>query len=65
MITREKNRDEFFTKIWKGVKGLWKVLKPQSRLPISWVDSDDKDLDEWSYLKEDGYDAGSASDSIL
>lgn len=62
IITRDKKRDKFFTKMWKGVKGLWKVLKPQRRLPIYWVESDNDSPSEWSDIEEDGDDAGYESD---
>lgn len=32
MKIRKKKRDKFFTRMWKGVKGLWKVLKPKDPL---------------------------------
>uniref|UniRef100_M1DH51 Uncharacterized protein n=1 Tax=Solanum tuberosum TaxID=4113 RepID=M1DH51_SOLTU len=32
---REKSRDMFYTWIWKGVKGLWNVLKANDPLPTS------------------------------
>lgn len=51
---RVKKRDKFFTRTWKGVKRLWKVLNanelfPSSRLdesvdvPTVWSDDDDAD----------------------
>lgn len=33
MKKKEKKKDKFFSNMWKRVKGLWKVIKPQDRLP--------------------------------
>jgi len=42
MKKREKKGDKFLTRMWKGVKGLWKVLKTQDPMPsIRPVDDDD------------------------
>lgn len=30
---REKRKDKFFSKMWKGVKGQWNILKPLEKLP--------------------------------
>ncbi|KAF3628034.1 hypothetical protein FXO38_28453 [Capsicum annuum] len=38
MKNTEKKRDKFFTKIWKRVKGLWKVLKPYDRFTSAQVE---------------------------
>lgn len=38
---RENKRDKFFNGIWKGVKGLWKVLKPRVKLPSISPKADD------------------------
>lgn len=54
---REKKRDNFFRKIWKGVKGLWRVLKPCDKLPSSRVESDKEAPTEWS-------DAGAGGDDV-
>ncbi|KAH0679280.1 hypothetical protein KY284_020365 [Solanum tuberosum] len=35
MKKREKIRDKFFKWMWKGVKGLWNVLKANEPLPTS------------------------------
>jgi len=35
MVRREKKRDEFFSKMWKWVKVLWKVIQPRDRLSSS------------------------------
>ncbi|KAF3658082.1 hypothetical protein FXO38_13380 [Capsicum annuum] len=40
MVKRDKKRNKFFTNMWKGVKGFWKILKPRDRLPSSRVDID-------------------------
>lgn len=65
MVKREKKRDKFFTRMWKGVKGIWKVLKPQDRLPSSRaVDPDDVPT-EWpeEEEKEDEDDSESEESS--
>uniref|UniRef100_M1DX14 Uncharacterized protein n=1 Tax=Solanum tuberosum TaxID=4113 RepID=M1DX14_SOLTU len=38
---REKSRDKFFTRMWKGVKGLWNVLKANKPLPTSRTDEEE------------------------
>lgn len=43
MKKREKSRDKFFTPMWKGVKGLWKVFKANESFPTS---SPEEDGDE-------------------
>lgn len=42
-ITKKKNKTyKFFTQVWKGVKGLWKVLTLRDPLPsFSQVKEDD------------------------
>ncbi|KAG5610028.1 hypothetical protein H5410_021309 [Solanum commersonii] len=40
MKKQEKSRHKFFTRIWKGVKGLWEVLKANEPLPTSRLDED-------------------------
>lgn len=44
MKKRKNKRDKFFTKIWKGVRGLWKVLKPRDSLDTSKDDINDEAL---------------------
>jgi len=41
------------------MKGLWKILNPQSRLPSSWMDSYDETSVEWLYLEKEEEDVGS------
>ncbi|KAH0642234.1 hypothetical protein KY290_033830 [Solanum tuberosum] len=52
----EKSREKFFTRMWKGVKGLWKVLKANESLPISRPEEDGHEPAAWS-------DDGGAEDS--
>ncbi|KAL3330165.1 hypothetical protein AABB24_034161 [Solanum stoloniferum] len=56
MRKREKSREKFFTRMWKGVKGLWKVLKANESLPISRPEEDGHEPTAWS-------DDGGAEDS--
>lgn len=63
LVTGEKKRDKFFIKKWKGVMGLWKVLKPLDRLPSSQVEIDDEATVEWTDLKENGDDVEFESES--
>ncbi|KAK6782159.1 hypothetical protein RDI58_019955 [Solanum bulbocastanum] len=43
MKKREKNRYKFFTGMWKGVIGLWKVLKENEPLPTLRPNKDGND----------------------
>lgn len=56
IVKREKKREKFFTKIWKGVKGTFKVLKPKEQLPSLRFESDDEAPAEWSSAKDYGID---------
>lgn len=47
MRRREKKKDKFFTCMWKGVKGPWKVLKPKERLSSPRTDSNNEILTRW------------------
>lgn len=53
MKKREKERDDFFSKMWKRVKGLRKVLKPYEGLLSPIVESDDEPPTKWW-----GFDVG-------
>ncbi|KAH0644970.1 hypothetical protein KY284_032854 [Solanum tuberosum] len=44
----EKSKEKFFTRMWKGVKGLWKVLKASESLPISRPEEDGHEPAAWS-----------------
>ncbi|XP_047251369.1 DNA-directed RNA polymerase II subunit RPB3-like [Capsicum annuum] len=48
MCKRKKKRDKSFTCIWKGVKGLWKVLKLRERIFSPREDTNDEDPTRWS-----------------
>lgn len=52
MKKKDIKRDKFFMKIWKGVKGLSKVLKPNDRHPSPWADKDNEVLATWSNLED-------------
>ncbi|KAJ8544704.1 hypothetical protein K7X08_017287 [Anisodus acutangulus] len=54
MRKREKKRDKFFTRMWKGVKGIWKVLKPKESLRSTRPEVDNDAPVQWS--KEEGED---------
>ncbi|KAK6782255.1 hypothetical protein RDI58_020051 [Solanum bulbocastanum] len=56
MKKREKSREKFFTRMWKRVKGLWKVLKANESLPISRPEEGGHEPTAWS-------DDGGAEDS--
>ncbi|KAF3653859.1 hypothetical protein FXO37_16758 [Capsicum annuum] len=47
MMKREKKRYKFFKKIWKGVKCIFKVLKPNHRLTSLRLDSEDEAPVDW------------------
>ncbi|PHU25305.1 hypothetical protein BC332_03637 [Capsicum chinense] len=49
--------------MWKGVKGLWNVIKPCDRLPSYQVESDDEVPTEWSSPEEVEDDAELESDN--
>jgi len=53
MKIREKKRDKFFTRMWKGVKGLWKGLKPQESVPSIETEDDDDAPVHWSEEEEE------------
>lgn len=67
MKRRGKKRDKFFTRMWEGVKGLWKVLNPQYRLPYPREDMDDDTSSRWSEDEElhsnDNYEETTSDDS--
>ncbi|KAH0639421.1 hypothetical protein KY290_036688 [Solanum tuberosum] len=48
MKKQEKNQDKFFTRMWNGVKCLWKLLKANEPLPTSRSDVDGDELVTWS-----------------
>lgn len=43
IVKRDKKRDKFFKKLWKGVKGNFKILKPNDRLLPPRLDSDEEE----------------------
>lgn len=47
MVKTEKKRDKFFNKLWKGVKGIIKVLKPNDQLHSPRLESDDEAPAYW------------------
>ncbi|KAK6782111.1 hypothetical protein RDI58_019907 [Solanum bulbocastanum] len=49
----EKSKDKFFTRMWKWVKGLWKVLKANEPLPTSRPDEDGYELATWRFYVGD------------
>ncbi|PHT54831.1 hypothetical protein CQW23_03317 [Capsicum baccatum] len=49
--------------MWKGVKGLWNVIKPYDRLPSSRVESDDEVPAEWFGPAEEEDDTELESDN--
>ncbi|KAH0642020.1 hypothetical protein KY290_033627 [Solanum tuberosum] len=51
MKKRKKSREKYLTGMWKGVKGLWKVLKANEQLPNL---RSDEDGDEPTALSDDG-----------
>ncbi|KAK6789387.1 hypothetical protein RDI58_013186 [Solanum bulbocastanum] len=53
--------DKFFTRMWKGVKGLWKVLKANESLPTSRPEEDGDDPATWS--DDGGYEDSGATDT--
>ncbi|KAF3662724.1 hypothetical protein FXO38_11023 [Capsicum annuum] len=44
---RENKRYKFFKKLWKRVKGIFKVLKPNHPVPLPRLDSEDEAPAEW------------------
>lgn len=54
---RGKKRDKFFSMMWKGITGLWTILKLRYKLSCSWVESDDEASIEWSGAHFGGDDA--------
>nr|XP_033515315.1 uncharacterized protein LOC117279819 [Nicotiana tomentosiformis] len=57
MKKKEKKRDKFFSHVWKGVKGIWKVLKPQELVPSTKPEDDDDAPIHWSEEEEEEEDA--------
>ncbi|KAF3681551.1 hypothetical protein FXO38_01654 [Capsicum annuum] len=60
MVKRETKRDKFFKKLWKRVKGIFKVHKPNNRPPLPRMDSKDKATANWYAYDADGDGAESA-----
>ncbi|KAH0665270.1 hypothetical protein KY290_027542 [Solanum tuberosum] len=56
MKKQEKSINKFFTRMWKGVKGLWKVLKANEPLLTLRLGENGDELDVWN-------DYGGAEDS--
>lgn len=56
MKKQEKMQDKFFTRMWKGVKGLWKVLNANKPLLTFRPNEDGDDVATWS---DDGGDKDS------
>ncbi|KAH0745716.1 hypothetical protein KY285_007373 [Solanum tuberosum] len=48
MKNHDKSRDKFFTWMWTGVKGLWKMLKTNDPLPTLRSNEDGDALATWS-----------------
>lgn len=56
-VERVNKREKFLYKIQRGVKGIFKVLKPKQRLPSPSVEIDDRDPAKWSCTDDDGDNA--------
>lgn len=63
MVNREKKRDKFYTKMWKGVKEIFKLFKPKNWLPFPRFESDDEAPTKLSTTYDGGDDAISAGES--
>lgn len=51
--------------MWKGVKGIFKLLKPKHPISSLRLDSEDEVLNEWSSEDMGGGDAESAGDDTF
>lgn len=63
MVKRETTKDKFFKKLWKGVKGIFKVFKLNNRPPSSRMDSEDEAPTDQFVNDVDGNGAESVKES--